>query len=72
MMKPTQYRARVKHHQEVLEAWKHAGLPVLEICIAETVKAAEAPVAAQSVADYAPGSPIAESYRELAEMIDHA
>lgn len=69
---PTHYRRNVKHHQEVLAAWRQAGLPVLDICIAETVKAAEAPVAALSVVDYAPGSPIAEAYTQLAEFIDNA
>jgi chromosome partitioning protein len=67
---PTFWRSRVKHHEEVLVAWQEAGLPILEIKIPETVRAAEAPVQAQSISDYAPGSPIAAAYQKLAEKID--
>lgn len=69
---PTHYRRNTKHHQEVIEAWKAAGLPLLPVCIVETIKAAEAPIAAQSIVDYAPGSSIAEAYTELAELIENA
>lgn len=64
------HRRRTKHHDEIIQAWREARLPVLEIQIGETIAAAEAPVAGLSVAEYAKGSLIAEGYSELARWLD--
>lgn len=63
-------RRRTKHHDEIIAAWREAGLPVLDVQIGETITAAEAPVASVSVAEYAPGTAIAEGYSDLARWID--
>jgi chromosome partitioning protein len=69
---PTFYNPRSIHHGEVIQAWKDAGLPVLDIAIRQSVKVAEAPVAGQSIVDYEPSSQIADAYKQLSEVIDYA
>lgn len=67
---PTFWDRRLKHHNEVLTAWHQAGLPVIPVQIARSVRVAEAPVSGQSVVTYAPENPSSVAYRGLAEVIE--
>ena len=66
---PTFFRTRVKHHQQVLAEWEADSLEVLPVRISQSIRAAEAPVANQSVTDFAPRCKVSEQYRQLMEYL---
>ncbi len=67
---PTFLDRRLTHHRKILAAMYRQGLPVLDITIAKTIRLAEAALAHQSIFEYNGSNPAAESYRQLAEVID--
>jgi chromosome partitioning protein len=69
---PTFWNPRTRHHAEVIQHWQEEKLPVLDIRIGQTIRAAEAPTLAKSITDYAPQSQVAQGYRDLVEFIDSA
>ena len=66
---PTLYDSRLKLHAEVIESWEEAGLPVLPLRVKRSVRAAEAPIIGESIADYSPEHGVV--YKQLAEIIDN-
>lgn len=66
----TRHRANTRHAQAVLEEMAGAGVPLFHSIIDEAIKLTEAPSAGQSILRYAPKSPSAEQYRQLALEID--
>jgi chromosome partitioning protein len=69
---PTFYDSRLIHAQEVLEAMREKGLPVLDVHVGRTVRFAEASLAGESILTYARDNPAANAYRALAEFVDNA
>jgi len=66
----TMFDARTIHSKEVLERVKDAfGPRLFDTIIRKTVKFAEAPVAGESILTYAPTSPGALAYRQLAQEV---
>jgi chromosome partitioning protein len=67
---PTIYKSRTLHSQEVLELVKerYKG-EVFDITIDASIRFAETPLAGQSILQYAPSSPGANSYRALATAV---
>lgn len=64
---------RFLHTQEIMQAAREAfgaRVPIFSQCIRPSVRLKEAPVAGQSILQYAPSSPAAESYRNLAREIE--
>lgn len=69
----TMYSGRTIHAREVLEEMRQAfGTKVFDVVIKDSIKFAEAPVARQTILEYAGGHDGAKAYRELAEVIVHA
>ncbi|CAN5464133.1 ParA family protein [soil metagenome] len=67
---PTMYDGRTLHGREVLGRVKEAfGAKVFEVIIRKTIRFAEAPVVGEPIVHYAPGSPGAAAYRELAQEV---
>jgi len=66
---PTFYNPRILHQKEVIEAWQKANLPVFDVRIPQSIRASEAPIAGQSIIEYAPDNPVAVAYSQLAEVI---
>jgi chromosome partitioning protein len=67
---PTMYDSRTLHGREVLGRVREAfGDKVFETVIRKTIRFAEAPVAGEPIIHYAPGSPGALAYRELAQEV---
>jgi chromosome partitioning protein len=67
---PTMYDARTLHGREVLGRVREAfGDKVFETVIRKTIRFAEAPVTGEPIVHYAPGSPGALAYRELAQEV---
>jgi chromosome partitioning protein len=67
---PTIYKSRTLHSQEVLELVKERYQDqVFEITIDASIRFAETPLAGQSILQYAPSSPGANSYRALAAAV---
>jgi chromosome partitioning protein len=68
----TMYDGRTLHGREVLTRVRDAfGPQVFDTVIRKTIRFAEAPVAGEPIGSYAPGSPGARGYRELAEEVLH-
>ena len=66
----TMYDGRTLHGREVLGRVRDAfGARVFDTVIRKTIRFAEAPVAGEPIGTYAPGSPGAEAYRQLAEEV---
>ncbi len=72
---PCLYDSRSLHAREMLDALYDLGgtlnIQVLEP-VRRSIRFAEAPLAGQSILDYADTTPGAETYRRVAEVIDHA
>jgi chromosome partitioning protein len=67
---PTMYDRRLLLAKEVLsEMQERFGELVFETVIASSVRAAESPIAGQSLISYQPNSPLSESYRQLAQEV---
>ena len=67
---PTIYKSRTLHSQEVLELVKERYKDdVYDITIDASIRFAETPLAGQSILQYAPSSPGANSYRTLATAV---
>ncbi|MHB8794293.1 MAG: ParA family protein [Candidatus Nanopelagicales bacterium] len=67
---PTMYDARTLHAREVLATVQQAfGDLVFQSVIHRTVKFQDAAVAGEPITDFAPGSPGAEAYRQLAREV---
>src|SRR5437588_2804012 len=67
---PTIYKARTLHSQDVLELVKERyENQVFDITIDASIRFAETPLAGQSILQYAPSSPGANSYRALATAV---
>jgi chromosome partitioning protein len=67
---PTIYKSRTLHSQEVLELVKERYKDeVFDITIDASIRFAETPLAGQSILQYAPSSPGANSYRALAAAV---
>ena len=67
---PTIYKPRTLHSQEVLELVKGAfGDQVFNVTVDSSIRFAETPLAGQSILQYAPHSPGARSYRQLAKAV---
>ena len=67
---PTMYDARTLHSREVLERVKAAfGDAVFQTSIGRTVKFPDAAVAGQPITAFAPGSPGATAYQQLAREV---
>jgi chromosome partitioning protein len=67
---PTMVDTRTIHSREVLEELRQTyGAQVCRTVIPQTIKIADAQVAAQSIHTFAPASPAAEAYRHLAEEV---
>lgn len=66
----TQFDGRLNHHKEALAVLKQSGLPVLEITIGRSVKAAESSGAGQPLIDYDPNSMRALEFRALALEVE--
>ena len=68
---PTMYKSRTTHNQEVLaEVRGIFGDKVFDVVINNSVRFAEAPVAHQTLLEYAKNHPGAKAYRALAEVVD--
>jgi chromosome partitioning protein len=66
----TMYDGRTLHAKEVLARVRDAfGRRVFSTPIRKTIRFAEAPVVGEPILSYAPGSPGAQSYRQLAEEV---
>jgi chromosome partitioning protein len=66
----TMYDGRTLHGREVLGRVRDAfGSLVFDTVIRKTIRFAEAPVAGEPIGTYAPGSPGADAYRQLAEEV---
>lgn len=64
---PTMVDGRTIHSREALEELRNTyGQQVCKTAIPQTIKIADAQVAAQSIHAFAPNSPAAEAYRQLA------
>jgi len=72
---PCLYDSRSLHAREMLDALHELGsilnIPVLEP-VRRSIRFAEAPLTGRSILDYADTIPGAETYRRVAEVIDHA
>ncbi len=67
---PTIYKSRTLHSQEVLELVRERyGDEVFDITVDSSIRFAETPLAAQSILQYASGSPGARAYRALATVV---
>ncbi|MGH7686413.1 MAG: ParA family protein [Candidatus Dormibacteria bacterium] len=67
---PTIFKPRTLHSQEVLELVKGAfGDQVFDFTIDSSIRFAETPLAGQSILQYAPASPGARAYRNLAKAL---
>ena len=66
----TFFEARQVTHQRSLDAMRLAKLPLLPVMISKSMKIADAAQKGQSIITYAPDTPPAHSYRELAEAIE--
>jgi chromosome partitioning protein len=66
----TFFDTRVSHHQRALEAMRTARLPILPVMVSRSIKIADAAAAGQSIVTFAPNSPQAQSYKELARAIE--
>jgi chromosome partitioning protein len=68
----TMYDGRTLHGQEVLQRVKEAfGRRLFETVVRKTIRFAEAPVVGEPILTYAPASPGADAYRQVAqEVID--
>ena len=67
---PTIYKSRTLHSQEVLELVKqHYGDLVYDFVVKDSIRFAEAPLAAASILQYSSGSDGAHSYRQLARAV---
>lgn len=66
---PTMYDRRLTHHAAALAAMTGAGLPVMGVTIGRSIRVAEAMAAGLPMAEYDPGNPQAEAYKQLAEAI---
>ncbi len=73
---PTLFDTRNKHSRDVLSeisaACKARSLPLFRTIIPRSVRFQEAPINGQSILDYAPGSDLANSYINLALMVEKA
>jgi chromosome partitioning protein len=66
----TMYDGRTLHGKEVLARVREAfGRRLFETIVRKTIRFAEAPVVGEPILSYAPASPGAEAYRELAEEV---
>lgn len=65
---PTFYDTRLRLHNDVLETWQLAGLPVLPLRVRRSIRLAEAPIGGRTLAEYAPQ--LAGIYTELARLLD--
>ena len=66
----TMYDARTLHGKEVLQRVKEAfGRRLFETVVRKTIRFAEAPVVGEPILTYAPASPGAEAYRQLAQEV---
>jgi len=67
---PTMVDGRTIHTREVLEELRNTyGQQVCKTLIPQTIKIADAQVAAQSIHRFAPASPASEAYKELAREV---
>jgi chromosome partitioning protein len=67
---PTIYKSRTLHSQEVLELVKqHYGELVYDFVVKDSIRFAEAPLAAASILQYSTNSEGAHSYRQLAKAV---
>ena len=67
---PTIYKSRTLHSQEVLDLVKERYKDqVFDITVDASIRFAETPLAGQSILEYAPKSPGANSYRALAKAL---
>jgi chromosome partitioning protein len=66
----TMYDGRTLHSKEVLQRVKEAfGRRLFETIIRKTIRFAEAPVVGEPILTYAPDSPGADAYRQLAQEV---
>jgi chromosome partitioning protein len=66
----TMYDARTLHSKEVLQRVKEAfGRRLFETVVRKTIRFAEAPVVGEPILTYAPASPGAQAYRQLAQEV---
>lgn len=61
---------RYRLHRDAVEAMKGAGLPVLDVMVAKSIRVAEAADAQVSIQAFDPKNPNVEAYRTLAGVID--
>jgi chromosome partitioning protein len=66
----TFYDQRITHHREAVEAIRQADLPVLPVMIGRSVRVAEAAGVGIPITVYEPSNPQAQTYRELADIVD--
>jgi chromosome partitioning protein len=67
---PTIYKSRTLHSQEVLQLVKqHYGDLVYPFVVKDSIRFAEAPLAAASILQYSTGSEGANAYRQLARAV---
>lgn len=67
---PTMYNARTLHAQEVLDELRASfNVPVFPFVVKHSVRFKEAPAAAMSIHEYAPGQEGAAAYRALAKEL---
>jgi chromosome partitioning protein len=66
----TMYDVRTLHGKEVLQRVRDAfGRRLFDVVVRKTIRFAEAPVVGEPILTYAPGSPGAEAYRQLAQEV---
>lgn len=66
----TNYDARLTHHNDARAALDAAGYSVMRSTISRSIRVAESVAALQPITDYAPDSPPAHDYLELAKEIE--
>lgn len=70
---PTMADSRTIHSREVLEELRNTyGQQVCKTAIPQTIKIADAQLAAKSIHAFAPSSPASEAYRQLAREVEGA
>jgi chromosome partitioning protein len=66
----TMFDVRTLHGKEVLQRVRDAfGRRLFDVVVRKTIRFAEAPVVGEPILTYAPGSPGAEAYRQLAQEV---
>jgi chromosome partitioning protein len=66
---PTFYNSKLRHHKEIIAAWKATGMPLLDVYVMDSPQHVKALLARKPITNYDPENPIIQAYQRAVDIM---